>query len=160
MLIYYSPLNYQAAQTKTAQQVQDEYKTQNDGQLPKETVIARYESKIAPNEQVRPGSKTTLNSTIEVVRGTADIVPTIEEEVSLFDPNGKQITSTRKVANQNGDAGAFTTSFSFTLPEGVKQGVYPIKTALFLNGQQANTGEVALQVVMTQTGTIIGLVNP
>lgn len=153
-------LNYQAAQTKTAQQVQDEYKTQNDGQLPKETVIARYESKIAPNEQVRPGSKTTLNSTIEVVRGTADIVPTIEEEVSLFDPNGKQITSTRKVANQNGDAGAFTTSFSFTLPEGVKQGVYPIKTALFLNGQQANTGEVALQVVMTQTGTIIGLVNP
>lgn len=153
-------LNYQAAQTKTAEQVQDEYKAQNDGQLPKETVIARYESKIAPNEQVRPGSKTTLNSTIEVVRGTADIAPTIEEEVSLFDPNGKQIASTRKVANQNGDAGAFTTSFSFTLPEGVKQGVYPIKTVLFLNGQQTNSGEVALQVVMTQTGAIVALLNP
>ena len=151
--------NYQATQIKTAQQVQDEYKSENAGQLPEEAIVARYESTIAPNQQVRPGSKTTLNSTIEVVKGTTGATPTIEEEVTLFDPDGKQITSTRKVANQNGDAGAFTTAFSFTLPAGIKQGVYPIKTVLFLNGQQANSGEVALQVVMTQTGLVVALSN-
>jgi hypothetical protein len=147
--------NYQTAQTKTSQQVQDDYKTQNGGQLPEQLVVTHYETKIAPSAQVRPGAKTTLNSYIEVVNSANGAIPTIEEEVALFDPDGKQVTKTRKVVNQNGDAGAFNSSFSFTLPEGVKQGVYPVKTAVFLNGQQASTGQVALQVVMTQTGPVV-----
>lgn len=151
--------NYQAAQTKTAQQVQDEYKAQNGGQLPGQPLVTSYETKIAPSERVRPGSKTTLNSHIVVVNGATASAPTIEEEVVLFDPDGKQITKTRKVANQNGDTGAFTTSFSFTLPEGVKQGVYPVKSAVFLNGQQGSARESALQVVMTQTGPAFALLS-
>jgi hypothetical protein len=53
--------NFQATQTKTAQQVQDEYKAQNGAQLPEQPVVTRYETKIAPSEQVRAGSKTTLS---------------------------------------------------------------------------------------------------
>lgn len=151
--------NFQATQTKTAEQVQDDFKAQNKGQLPEQAIVARYETKIAPSNQVRPGSKTTLTSSIVVVNGTASIAPKIEEDVSLFDPDGKRITNARKVANQNGEAGAFTTSFSFTLPEGVKQGIYPIKTAVFLDGQQASTREASLQVVMTQTGLVVALLS-
>lgn len=151
--------NYQTAQTKTSQQVQDDYKTQNSGQLPEQLVVTRYETKIAPSAQVRPGTKTTLNSYIEVVNSATGTIPTIEEEVALFDPDGKQVTKTRKIVNQNGDAGAFNSSFSFTLPEGVKQGVYPVKTAVLLNGQQASTGQAALQVVMTQTGPVVAFLN-
>lgn len=151
--------NYHAAQTKTSQQIQEDYKTQNGGQLPGQLLVTRYDTKIAPSEQVRPGSKTTLNSYIEVVNTISGSIPTIEEEVILFDPDGKQITKSRKIVNQNGDTGAFNTSFSFTLPEGVKQGVYPVKTAVFLNGRQASTGQAALQVVMTQAGPVVALLN-
>jgi hypothetical protein len=152
--------NFQTAQTRTAQQVQDEYKVQNGGQLPGQPIVTSYETRIVPSEKVRPGSKATLNSSIVVVNGATGIAPRIEEEVSLFDPDGKRITQTRKIANQNGEAGgAFTTSFSFALPEGVKQGVYPVKTALFLDGQQASAREAALQVVMTQTGPVFALLS-
>lgn len=151
--------NFQATQTKSAQQVQDEYKAQNGAQLPEQPVVTRYETKISPSEKIRPGSKATLNSSIVVVNGTVGVAPKIEEEVSLFDPDGKRITNTRKLANQNGEAGAFTTSFSFSLPEGVKQGVYPVKTALFLNGQQASTREAAIQVVMTESGLVLALLG-
>jgi len=152
--------NYHAAQTKTSQQIQEDYKTQNGGQLPGQLLVTRYETKIAPSEQVRPGSKTTLNSYIEVVNTISGSIPTIEEEVILFDPDGKQITKSRKIVNQNGDTGAFNTSFSFTLPEGIKQGVYPIKTAVLLNGQQANTGQATLQVVIVASGHAVALMIP
>ncbi len=151
--------NFQTAQTRTAQQVQDVYKAQNGGQLPGQPIVTSYETRIVPSEKVRPGSKTTLTSHIVVVNGATPSAPTIEEEVVLFDPDGKQITKTRKAANQNGDTGAFTTSFSFTLPEGVKQGVYPVKSAVFLNGQQGSARESALQVVMTQTGPVVALLG-
>lgn len=151
--------NFQATQTKTAQQVQDDFRAQNSGQLPEQPVVTRYETKITPSEQVRPGSKTTLSSYIVVVNGATGTPPVIEEEVSLFDPDGKRITNTRKVANQNGEAGAFTTSFSFTLPEGVKQGVYPVKTSVLLNGQQASAGQATLQVVTTQAGPVVALLS-
>jgi hypothetical protein len=151
--------NFQTTQTKSAQQVQDDFKAQNGGQLPSQPVVSRYETKISPSEQVRAGSKTTLSSYIVVVNGATGTPPTIEEEISLFDPDGKRITNTRKLANQNGETGAFTTSFSFTLPEGVKQGVYPVKTSVLLNGQQASAGEARLQVVMTQRGSVVALLS-
>lgn len=151
--------NYHTAQTKTSHQIQEDYKTQNGGQLPGQLLVTRYETKIAPSEQVRPGSKTTLNSYIEVVNTTSGPIPTIEEEVILFDPDGKQITKSRKVVNQNGDTGAFNTSFSFTLPEGIKQGVYPIKTAVLLNGQQANIGQATLQVVIVASPSAVASLN-
>lgn len=151
--------NYQATQTKTAQQAQDDYKTQNGGQLPEQAVVSHYETKIEPSDQVKPGTKTTLSSSIEVVNGAAGATPTIEEEVTLFDPDGKQIKQIRKVINKDGGAGEFNSSFSFTLPEGVKQGVYPIRTALYLNGQQASTGQTQFTVANAQANPVGALAS-
>jgi hypothetical protein len=44
--------------------------------------------------------------------------------------------------------GRYKNEFSFTLPEGLPQGVYPIKTELLLNGAVVDTANNDIQLVL------------
>ena len=129
-------LNYNSRQTKTAAQVQQDYMASNRGQLPTRSAVTRYETNLDSGGVVRPGNRMVVNSEIEVVQGTADNNPVIEEELRLSRPDGRELKRIRKKANANEGAGGFSTTFSLSMPEGVPQGQYPIQTVLYLNGQQ------------------------
>lgn len=150
--------NYNAKQTKSAEQVQKEYKSANREQLPTQSKVTRYDTRFESGAKVAPGGKMTVASNIEVVQGTADQKPVIEEELTLVRPDGSEVKS-RKKANENQGAGAFSTTYSMTIPEGVPQGEYPVRTALYLNGNKTASHAMKLQVVSLPNGEMVALLK-
>lgn len=146
--------NYNAKQTKTAEQVQTEYRSANRGQLPEQNKVVGYDTRFDPGAKVSPGGKMTVVSNIEVVQGTADHKPILEEELTLVRPDGSEVKS-RKKANEGQGAGAYTTNYSMTMPTGVPQGIYPVKTTLFMNGQKVANKDMSMQVVALPSGETI-----
>lgn len=150
-------LNYHSRQVKSAQQVESEYKAAHNGALPGRTTVIRYETKFQPST-VQPGAKAVLNSYIEVARGRNDPDPRIEEEATIYKPDGTPAKSLRKAVNEVPGAGAYSASFNIPMPEGVPEGVYPVRTMLYVNGQQEGSTEAKLHVVMVNGQTITRLV--
>jgi energy-converting hydrogenase Eha subunit A len=146
-------VNYSAEQVKSAQQVQDEYKRANKGRLPEQTTLVKYETQMNPGA-IRPGQKAQSVSYIEIVQGKNDPNPRVEEEMTLYKPDGKLLKTVRKAVSGTSSAGAFKGGFTIPLPEGVPQGVYPVKTALYLNGMKVSNRESKLQVVTNQRGAV------
>jgi hypothetical protein len=146
--------NYHVAQTKTADQSATDYKRANAGRLPAQAVVAAFDTRMDPNGTIRPGSNMTVISNIEVVPGTSQANPVIEEELVLTKPD-KSTTIARKRANPNGDAGAFQTKFSMTMPEGIPQGAYPVKTTLYVDGRATRVNDLKLQVVALPNGEMV-----
>lgn len=149
--------NYNVKQTKTAEQVQTEYKTVNAGRLPTESKVTSFTTKFEPNGNVKPGGRMVAVSNIEVVQGTDGVKPVIEEELTLVKPDGTEQKSPKKIANEASGGGAFQTTFSMNMPQGVPQGIYPVKTALYVNGKPAGTNKLSMQVVANPDGTMIAL---
>jgi hypothetical protein len=139
-------LNYQAQQVKTGKQVQDEYKLAHRGALPEQATLVRYDTTFSPSS-IRGGQKAQTMSYIEVAAGTRDTAPQVEEELTLFKPDGTLLQTVRKPVSATNGSGAFKGGFSIPLPEGVPQGLYPIKTALYLNGKRVAGQDNKLQVV-------------
>jgi hypothetical protein len=139
-------LNYQAQQVKSARQVQDEYKAAHRGTLPEQATLVRYDTTFSPTS-VRGGQKAQTASYIEVAPGTRDLTPKVEEELALYKPDGSLLQIVRKPVSATNGSGGFKGGFSIPLPEGVPQGVYPIKTALYLNGKRVAVQDSKLQVV-------------
>ena len=146
--------NYYTKQTKTAQQVSDEYKAKNRGTLPAAATVTRFNVQVAPTAKVQAGNAVNVASNIEVVPGKNNPKPNVEQEITLFSPDGAQAGKARKPASEAG-GGGFETSFKFSLPQGVPQGVYPVKSQLYVDGKPAAGTDTRFQVVIAPGGTII-----
>jgi hypothetical protein len=146
--------NYYTKQTKTAQQVTDEYKAKNKGTLPASATVTRFNAQVAPTAKVQAGNAITVASNIEVVPGTSNPRPAVEQEIALFGPDGAQVGKARKPASQTAGGGAFETSFKFSLPQGVPQGVYPVKSQLYVDGKPAAGTDTRFQVVVAPGATV------
>lgn len=149
-------LNYQAQQVKSAKQVQDEYKVAHRGTLPEQATLVRYDTTFSPTS-LRGGQKAQTASYIEVAAGTRDLTPKVEEELTIYKPDGALLQTVRKPVSATNGSGAFKGGFSIPLPEGVPQGVYPIKTALYLNGKRVAGQDSKLQVVDLGTHRMLAL---
>lgn len=139
-------LNYQTQQVKSAKQVQDEYKVAHRGVLPEQATLVRYDTTFTPSS-IRPGQKAQTASYIEVAAGTQDVNPKVEEELTLYKPDGSVAQTVRKPVSSTNGSGAFKGGFSIPMPDGVPQGVYPMKTTLYLNGKRAGGQDGRLQIV-------------
>lgn len=147
--------NYNVKQTRTAQQVQTDYRTANHGQVPEQAQVVHYDTKFSPSGRVTPGGQLILNSDIEVIGGSRDQAsPVVEEEMTMLRPDGKQVSS-RKVVNEGQGAGGYQSSFTLKMPKGVPEGEYPVKTALYLNGQPAGARNLTMQVVRSDDGVLL-----
>src|SRR5262245_2478516 len=146
--------NYATKQTKTAQQVSDEYKAKNKGTLPANATVTRFNVQVAPTAKVQAGNAITVASNIEVVPGNSNPRPNVEQEIALYGPDGAQAGKARKAASPAGGGGAFETSFKFSLPQGVPQGTYPVKTQVYVDGKQAAGSDTRFQVVVGPGGAV------
>ena len=146
--------NYYTKQTKTAQQVANEYKAANKGTLPASATVTKFNAQVAPTATVQAGKTVTVASNIEVVPGTSNPRPSVEQEIALYSPDGKEAGKARKPASQSGGGGAFETSFRFSLPQGVPQGVYPVKSQLYVDGKPVAGTDTRFQVVVGPDGAL------
>jgi hypothetical protein len=131
-------------------QVADEYKAQNHS-LPTEPIATEYVTKTLPGSVVEPGKEVIIQSDIVVVPGTKQKTALIEERIAIYDneDNTKELKNFTKPVNEKTKRGGrYQNEFSFTLPEGLPQGVYPIKTELLLNGKVVDSSDNDIQLVL------------
>jgi len=143
-------IEHRAKKVADEEGVVKDYKTQHEN-LPDKALASVYSTNALPGSVVQPGKKVIIQSDIEVVPGRTQPQTVIQERLAIFDneDHTKELKSlTKDVNEETKRAGRYTNEFTFTLPEGLPQGVYPIKTTLILNGEETQTINNDLQLVL------------
>ena len=151
--------NHHSEQTKSASQVQQEYASSNQGRRPSRTTITRYDTSVGAGGRVSPGGRLEGMSDIEIVQGASGSVLVVEEEVTLTRPDGKDAKPSRKLISQNTSGGAYRSTYSIEMPRGVMQGVYPLSTALFVNGEKVAERNLSIQVIARAGGEPVAMMQ-
>lgn len=140
-------IGYTTEQTQSDDEVAKDYERKH-GDLPANARVSSYRTEIQPGDSVRPGTEVKVRSWIEVTPGRSGNRPVIEERLTIWDneDNSVALKSMTKAAGER--AGAFRGEFTFTLPEGLPQGVYPVSTDLMLNGERVGDQKHGLQLVL------------
>ncbi len=150
-------VNVQSRQTKTAAQVDQEYRRQQ-GALPREPVVVSYASNVN-SPSVRRGQPIKVTSVVELTSGTVMPVQSVKEELVVFNPDGTQINPDPKSKNFTASSGGrFENSFDLNLPPNLSQGSYALKTNLYVNNKLAGTRDLRTQLVWDgSTGVIVAM---
>jgi uncharacterized protein YcfJ len=153
-------INANSRQTKTASQVETDYKSTRGG-LPSSPRVVAYNTSIAPGQVIRPGADVSVTSNIEVVSGQKIPVRDVKEEIVLLDPKGEEFKRKTKAVGENGapGSGAYQNTFAFKMPTSAPQGVYTVKTQVYLNGNVAKQSENHVQLVMLGDKMIVASLN-
>lgn len=139
-------MNAVSRQTRTAEQVETEYRQQNAGKLPQtEPVVQTYNVTLNPGNEIHSGNKVKLVSNSTVVSATQQPVTQVKEVLTLVGPEGTR--TAEKVANERPGSGAYENTFNLTFPKNVSPGIYPIKTKLYVNGKPKETRSQNLKIV-------------
>ena len=149
-LIFDMVVEYQSKKISDEAVVTKQYKDEHET-LPEHPIASVYTTSTLPSSVVQPGKKVVIQSDMVVVPGREQKNTLIEEQIVIFDneDNTKELKSLTKVVNaETKRAGHYANEFSFTLPEGLPQGVYPIKTTLLLNGKTAKASSNDIQLVL------------
>ena len=147
-------IEHRAKKVADEERVVTDYKAKHEN-LPEKAVASVYSTSALPGSVVQPGKKVIIQSDIEVVPGREQPQTIIQERLAIFDneDHHKELKSlTKDVNEETKRAGRYTNEFTFTLPEGLPQGVYPVKTTLILNGEETQTINNDLQLVLEVNG--------
>ena len=143
-------IKHKSKKLEDEKKVAEKYKTEHET-LPDEAFAAEYVTNTLPGSIVEPGKEIIIKSDIVVVPGAKQKSTLIEERLVIYDneDNTKELNSLTKAVNKKTKkAGHYENEFAFTLPEGVPQGVYPIKTELLLNGKVVDSSDTGIQLVL------------
>ncbi len=147
-LIHDMVVDYRSKQVANDKKVAMEY-VNKYGKMPDENAVMTYNAKISPNSVVEIGKPVSVDTEVKVVVGKKAKRVLIEERLEIFDneQTDEVITSLTKTVHK-GKGGAYENSFGFTLPKGLPQGVYPVKTSLIVDGKVAEQSDNGMQVVI------------
>jgi hypothetical protein len=164
-LIYDMAVGFTSTPTKSEDQVVSAYRKKY-GSLPKTPKVIVYNSSLKPGDVVTTGKKIRVVSNIEVVRSSKSRNVKVEEKFSIYDSedNTKIMKSLVKpVKSKNKVSGAYKNEFSFTLPEGMPQGIYPIKSIAIVDGKEVkptkNKMQLVLHIISPENYQIVALNN-
>lgn len=145
--------SYFAQQTSPPVVVNNEY-LKNNAQLPEQARLMSYRVRVAPTGAANGGNEFKVTSDIKVVGSLRDAKLLIEEETTLFAPNGgkRPLKTARKVANEKREAGAYRTVFSVKLPPDAPLGAYPVRSVVYLNGKAIAKRDSVFKVVTRAAG--------
>ena len=74
-----------------AQQVNKDFQSINGGALPEHATVVPYATRFDPIDRIQAGGSSSLSSDIKVVDGTDGVHPNLEEEITLFGPDGQPL---------------------------------------------------------------------
>ncbi|MGX5173333.1 hypothetical protein ACUR5C_04800 [Aliikangiella sp. IMCC44653] len=151
-LLYDMYVDYKTEQVTNQDKVIEDYKKIHQ-QLPPEPALVTYESSLKPGEVVKAGSPISIISRLEVVPGTQRKSVEIQEKIVIYDneDHAKELKSLTKPVNaETKTCGAFKNQFTFKLPKGMPQGIYPIKTYVIIDGKEFEPKQNQMQLVIHQ----------
>lgn len=149
-IIYDMVIDYKTRNVSDEGKVVEKYKSKFKN-LPDNPEVMSYESSLKPGQVVKPGEPVLLVSKVEVVPGKNGGPVLVQEKIAIHDNEDPQkiIKSLVKTVNEaSKKGGAFENEFSFTLPVGMPQGVYPVETAVLLNEKESSKEQNDMQVVL------------
>ena len=155
-LIYDMVVDYQSKQINDEEEVVKRYKKIH-GSLPAEPVLVSYQSSIRPGEVVTAGNSISIQSSLEVVRSASSRNVVIQEKITIFDneDNTKELKSLTKVVNKKTrTSGAFQNEFTFKLPKGMPQGIYPVQTTVIVDGKAFAPLNSQMQLIYNQEQSV------
>lgn len=135
-------------QTKSSAQVDQQYRASNRNQLPQNARIDTYSMQVSPKGVAKAGDAIKIQSTIRAVSGVNEPVQDVKEVLIAYAPTGEEFKRGEKKVNDASGSGEYDNSFTLRLPQGAPQGVYRLKTQVFLNGKPSLVKESSLQVAM------------
>jgi len=138
--------NYHARKVRDAQAVEADYARQH-GNLPATNTVSSYASSLQPSSTVQAGKPVEMQSQIVVLNGSRAAAPQLAETLTLFGPDGKQLSSVTKQATDINGSGEYQTSFNFNLPQGIQDGRYTVHSTLTMDGKQVGSNEMPMLVV-------------
>lgn len=132
--------------TKSAQEVREEYKDSHEGDLPRKPVILEYKAAFSTPQNIRAGeaSELVISFKIDTPEG---IKPLVESEIVIYWPDGEELDKMR--FSYDVDAGGYVFKHQIPCPQNASQGLYLLKTFLYLDGEEAGRSVVYLQVTST-----------
>jgi len=141
------PSDFNIKQTKTQQQVIDEYKKEHHGKLPTRTALQKYKITTINSKKLHVGETSSfLFSHFEIVK-LGDESPAIDENLTICLPNGKIFTTKKKSYAQIIDGGGYQIDHSLSIPKGVPLGVYTFKTSIYLKNKLVSKKEIKYNVI-------------
>lgn len=149
-IIYDMVIDYKSKNVADENAVVKSYKGKHKA-LPSKAQVVSYSTSLKPGQVVKPGKPVLLVSKVEVVPGKDGAPVIVQEKISIHDneDTDKVIKSLTKSINDPGQKGGiYENEFSFTLPIGMPQGVYPIQTSVILNDTESNKENNEMQVVL------------
>ncbi len=147
--IYDVIVHFTSKQTQSEKEVAKKYKKKNKN-LPDNPEVFAYASSLKPGQVVPTGKPIKIVSEVQVVQGKKTNKVSIQEKIEFYDfeDKTKVIKSLVKDVNkQKQQAGTYENTFTFTLPKGMPQGIYRIRTAVLLDSREAKTSNNDMQVV-------------
>lgn len=149
-IIYDMVIEYKTKPVSEEGAVVEAYKAKHKT-LPDKPQVVSYTTSLKPGQVVKPGKPILLVSKLEVVPGKNGAPVRVQEKIAIHDneDNKKVIKSLVKSVNDaSKKGGVFENEFSFTLPVGMPQGIYPVQTAVLLNDQELDQEKNEMQVVL------------
>ena len=156
-LIRSMTVDYTVEQTRSGDDVLVDYREQT-GTRPLQTIVSSYQCWMTPNGSARPGQEVTIQSVVQVIRGSRGGRVKIEERLSIWDnedPDSMLTEMTKPLGRGASNGGELRGEFKFTLPEGMPQGVYPVMMEVLMDGEEVGDRRFELQLVMRGDGTMM-----
>lgn len=146
-------------QTKTAAEVDRQYKAANRNQLPPFAKVDAYTTVVTPNGAVTAGQPIKVQSTIRAVSGTKEPVQDVKETLVAYSPNGEEFKRGEKKVNETGGSGEYTNSFTLTLPKGAPQGIYRLQTQVYVNGKPVSKKDSSVQLAQVGDTQVLAMLD-
>lgn len=148
--IYCFGFNSESRQTKTAAQVDQEYRQQNRGNLPDAPMVTAYSTHVTPaNGVVGKGGALELNSQAQVVNGKYRKADKVEEEFVMSYNNEKLQGFVKPMPSA---AGAYENKTTINVPKQFQDGTYTIASRVLVNGDPVGNPRVTKMQVVTVNG--------
>ena len=118
--------------------------------LPDQPTPILYTSKPLKKTTVKPGSKITYVSEMEIVPSKKKEEVLIKERLVITnaDDHKKKLEYPKLVNAQNKRGGRYKNTLSFTMPKKMPQGVYPISVELFINDKKVKNIDSDVKLVL------------
>lgn len=156
-------ISYSSKVTSNEDKTISAYKKRN-GSLPNKAKVTMYKSSIQPGDVVHSGKVVLVASKLEAIRSKKSKNVDLKEKITIYDnENNKKVLKsvTKSVNAKNKRSGAFKNEFKFTLPVGMPQGLYPIKSVVLLNNKAIkpikNNMQLVLNVISPDSYQIVAL---
>lgn len=147
-LMYDMVIDYRTEQVQNDKEISAEY-IDKFGKLPKKSDLFEYGTTLDPVNIMEAGTDVDIQSKVKVVVGTKEKKVKVEERLDVYDnedPN-KVINTLTKTVHE-GKGGEYRNYFKFNLPKGLPQGIYKMKTTVFMDGKEANNVNSEMQIVL------------